>query len=252
MRKQAKPSLILRVQWWCLSAKVVFQATLLFHWTPFTQNDFFPLCSLFSGEVRVNTHSRHGVSDRVQLCRARSLSIALQTRLPIKWRHVKEREVNGSTNNDHGSSEPSNKRPHLQSSCKTYSFLTPRVTLIHIPSTRERTDKKKRRRQLCTTSDFLILPPSALPDSPVESGGHRCQESCGFQRGRGGKSYRLQPSRISLRKSTCRRQRRLRQRLSWKYHSMHNQRVRVTIRYSPVYSSLSPASFWYSARTQGR
>lgn len=50
--------------------------------------------------------------------------------------------------------------------------------------------------------------------------------------------------------STCRRQKRLRQRLSWKYHSMHNQRVRVTIRYSPVYSSVSCANLVFCTRTR--
>lgn len=99
--------------------------------------------SLVRYAPHVNAHSRHvWVSDRVRLCRTRSLSIVLQTRLPIKCRHVKEREVNGSTNNAHSRSEPSNEWPHLQSLCKTYSFLTPRVTLIPIPSTCERSHKK--------------------------------------------------------------------------------------------------------------
>lgn len=50
--------------------------------------------------------------------------------------------------------------------------------------------------------------------------------------------------------STCSRERRLRQRLSWKYHSMHNQRVRVTIRYSPVYSSVSCGDLVFCTRTR--
>lgn len=48
--------------------------------------------------------------------------------------------------------------------------------------------------------------------------------------------------------STCSRGSCLRRRVSWKYHSMHNQRVSVTIRYSPVYSCVSWAGLLFDSR----
>lgn len=262
-KKQSCLTLI--VQWWPSSTKVVFQVTVLSHWMPFIQNDLPPrppFCRPFSARYtpHVNTHSRHvGVSDRVRLCRTRGLSIPLQTRLPIKWRHGKEREVNGSTNNAHGRSEASNEWPHLQSLCKTCSFLTLRVTLIHIPSTHTHTHKKGGSSTvLRLLFSFSFLQPCLIPRgirrSPVlgelrVSGGEGGVGEEGREGRVTGCNLRETPRAADC-TSTCRRWKSLRQRLSWKYHSMHNQRVRVTIRYSPVYSSVSCANLVFCTRTR--
>lgn len=136
--------------------------------------------------------------------------------------------------------------------CKTYSFLTPRVALIHIPSTHTRSTTVLR-----PLFSFSLLQPCLIPRgiwrSPVlgelrvsrREEGERGGEVGGVT----GCNLRESPGASNC-TSTCSRERRLRQRLSWKYHSMHNQRVRVTIRYSPVYSSVSCAHLVFCTRTR--
>lgn len=133
----------------------------------------------------VNTHPRHVVvSDRVRLCRTRSLSIPLQTLLPIKWRHVKGARGKRLNKTMLTAEVRQVMNGRICSHCAKHTHFSHRVSnsFTFHPHTSTHAKKRRQQRQHCTTPAFLIFPPSALPDSPWNLEVTGVRRAAGFRR----------------------------------------------------------------------